>query len=382
MLGLHPGSKHEIAAVADIGSSSVAVAIVSLEHGKPAVVLACHRTPVTIAERSGDAIASAMATALDAAATAAVTSVGENKLPRVTTVYAFIHAPWTHSSVAHAVKTYDKDITVTESVIASVGEEALSASGRGMQNFFEASVVRVELNGYPTGNPVGKVAHRVSASALTSTCEQGLFRAVDDTLARHFPDATRISRSGARAIVAVSNALSGKLGDSVIVEMGGEASTVIVVRRGVLDAEELLSEGTHGILRRIGGKSIEEAMSTLHLIGQELCDTPACETMNAALARIEPDLVRVFGERFAKLAAGRRLPNRLVLLSHPDMQSWLARFFARIDFTQFSVTAQPFNVVTLKPSALGHLVIAEGKLEPDASLLVAVGCAQLERRGA
>lgn len=379
MLGLGANAKREIVAVADIGSSSVALAIVSLEHGKPAVILACHRTPVTIAERSGEGIASAMATGLDATTTAALSAAGESKIPRVSTVYAFIHAPWTHSSVAHAVKTYDTDIKVTESVIADIGKEALSASGRGVHDLFEASIVRVELNGYPTGAPVGKVAHRISASALTSTCEQSLYRAVDDTLARHFPDAARISRSGARAVVAVSNALSGKLGDSVILEIGGEASTVIVVRRGVLDDEELLSEGTHGIIRRIGGRSIEETMSTLHLIGQDICDSAACEAMNASLARIEPDLVRVFGERFAKLAAGRRLPNRLVLLAHPDMQSWLARFFARIDFTQFSVTSQPFNVVTLKPAALGHLVIAEGKLEPDSSLLVAVACAQIEQ---
>ncbi|MBM3272380.1 hypothetical protein FJY94_03860 [Candidatus Kaiserbacteria bacterium] len=380
MFGLHSGSKREIVAVADIGSSSAAVAIVALGSDQPAVVLSQHRTDVTMGERSAEALASTIASALEQSAqTARLNLPDEHVAEQISSVYACVHAPWTRSTIAHALQTYDEDIKVTPDVIAKIGNEALSASGREHADFFETSVVRVELNGYPTGSPVGKTAHRILASALSSTCDDALYRAASDALARQFPN-TRIRwRSAARAIVATSNALSGKQGDGIIIiTIGREAASIIVVRRGVLDQEELLSDGLHALLRRIGGDSVQEMLNVLHLIGQDMCDSAACESMRTALARVEPDLVRLFGERFAKLATHRRLPSRIILLAHPDVQQWLSKFFARIDFTQFSVTSQPFSVVPLQPSSMGHLVITEGKLTPDASLLVSVACAQIE----
>lgn len=377
MFGFRPHAKRETVAVVDIDSGSAAVAIVALESGQPATILSYHRQSVSIAERSDEAIADTIAGALETAAREAT----DPAAPRPSAVYVFFHAPWARSQVVHAVQAYDHDIKITEAIIADTGKEAIRASGRDPRSFFETSVVRVELNGYPTAHPIGKMAHRVSASALTSIADPALLRRIDDALARAFPDTTRIVRSGARAQVAVSNDLSGRLGDTVIIEIGQEATSLLVVRRGVLDAEGLLSEGTNGILRRIGG-SPEETLSTLHLIGKDLCDSATCESMNVSLARIEPDLVRLFGEAFAELVRARRLPNRLMLLTHPDMSHWLASFFARIDFSQFSVTSQPFDTVAIEPADIAHLVAADSKLEPDVSLLTAAACVHLEQRRA
>lgn len=380
MFGLHSGSKREIVVVADIGSSSAAVAIVALGSDQPAVVLSYHRTDVTMGERSAEALASTIASALEQSAQTARSDIkDEHVLGQISSVYACIHAPWTRSTIAHALKTYDEDVRVTPDIIAKIGNEALGVPGQEHTGLFEASVVRVELNGYPTGSPVGKTAHRILASALSSTCDDALYRAVSDALVRQFPNTRILWRSAARAIVATSNALSGKQSDGIIITIGREATSIIIVRRGVLEQEELLSDGLHALLRRIGGDSVQEMLNVLHLIGQDMCDSTACESMRTALARIEPDLVRLFGERFAKLASSRRLPSRIILLAHPDVQQWLSKFFARIDFTQFSVTSQPFSVLPLQPSSMGHLVIAEGKLAPDTSLLVSVACAQIER---
>lgn len=374
MFGLHAHAQHETVAVVDIDSGSAAVAIVTLEKGKPAHILSYHRQGVAIAERSNEAIAGAIARAVETAAGEAASS----GLPRPSVVYVFFHAPWARSTVVHAIQTSDTDIKITEAIIADTAKEAIRSSGRDQSSFFEASVVRVELNGYPTAFPIGKMAHRVSVSTLISVVDPTLARAVDDILARAFPDTTRIMRSGARALVAVSNALSGRLGDTVIIEVGQEATSLLVVRRGVLEAESLLSEGTNGILRRIGG-SPEETLSTLHLIGKDLCDSATCESMNVSLARIEPDMVRMFGEAFADMAQVRRLPNRLTLLAHPDMSQWLATFFGRIDFSQFSVTSQPFNSAAIQPADIAHMVAADGALGPDVSLLAAAACVHLEQ---
>ena len=76
------------------------------------------------------------------------------------------------------------------------------------------------------------------------------------------------------------------------------------------------------------------------------------------MAKVEPELVRVFGEGMAVCAAQARLPNKLILITQPDMAPWLAKFFSRIDFTQFTLTTQPFSVETIAPADLSAWVTA------------------------
>ena len=102
------------------------------------------------------------------------------------------------------------------------------------------------------------------------------------------------------------------------------------------------------------------------------CEDKACEDIKNGMARAEQELIRIFGEAMARLATSRRLPNKLVLAVESDMADWLSHFFSRIDFTQFTVTTQPFSVEVLSAENLKNLVTASdsGK-NVDSGLLVA-----------
>ncbi|MDZ4227053.1 MAG: hypothetical protein U1D26_01090, partial [Patescibacteria group bacterium] len=78
-----------------------------------------------------------------------------------------------------------------------------------------------------------------------------------------------------------------------------------------------------------------------------------------------------FGECMAKCAETRRLPDRMVLFAHPDMAQWLARFFARIDFTQFTRTTKPFEVKTLESADLARCVEPVAGISPDIGITIA-----------
>ena len=82
------------------------------------------------------------------------------------------------------------------------------------------------------------------------------------------------------------------------------------------------------------------------------------------------------------IAGGRRLPNDLVLAVQPDLAPWLSQFFSRIDFTQFTKTAQPFEIQLLTPEKLNRLVAFDTGVLPDAAFAVGGALVNIEEQAA
>ncbi len=86
----------------------------------------------------------------------------------------------------------------------------------------------------------------------------------------------------------------------------------------------------------------------------------------------------MFGETLGACAAARRLPTNLILCAHPDVAPWLSKFFSRIDFSQFTVTAQPFSVTVLDPALLAEIVRPEPGVVLDSGLAIGCGFVNIE----
>ena len=152
----------KLIAVADVGSGSAAVAILMLHGDEPAMVIASNRVALPYEERSSDATIKGIIASLSSAGqkTLAAYAASPHKNLKIGSVYAIIRAPWTRSKTERASNVTEKDLKITNATIGALAQQAIAADttlDRG--NLFESSVVRVELNGYPTGSPVGKSAH-------------------------------------------------------------------------------------------------------------------------------------------------------------------------------------------------------------------------------
>lgn len=241
-----------------------------------------------------------------------------------------------------------------------------------MSNLIESTVVRVELNGYPTGSPIGKMAHQLSVAALMSDCDTTIKKGLTETFANLFPGAALTLRSKSRALVSAMNMIPCLGKDYVILTVTTEASNVLVIRDGLTVQSVQISEGIHSIIKRISDKSVpEEALSLLRMIERNECNGEACEAITDLMARAEIDLARVYGDTFAKIASLARLPADLILITQSDLVPWLAAFFTRIDFTQFTLTTQPFSVHVLGRKELVSQVNADTAVVPDIELMIA-----------
>lgn len=375
-------SSQKIIAVADIGTGSAGVALVMLKNGEPARLIAGERIVLPFEDRTRDATVKGVIAGLGQAAekVLAAHAAGADRHLRVASVYAVVHAPWTASNTLHAESVFEKEMRITSAMIGEVAQQALSDDkGLNRETLMESAVARVELNGYQTGSPVGKSAHSLAVAVLATECDIEIQEGVEDALGRAFLGTKPVFRSGARAVLSILRALPKGANDYVILDMEDEASIVIVVRQGLACEQIVIPEGTRSILKRVTEKGMpEETLSLIRMLERDECASGACDSISAAMGKAEIDLSKIFGDSLTRIANPTRLPADLILLAHPDLRGWLSRFFARIDFTQCTVTAQPFSVHALAPEDLADLAVSETAAAADLELLVSSALVNIE----
>lgn len=372
-------------AVADIGGGSAGVAIVEPSANGPAKILASERAVLPYEDRSPDASATGVLAQLNEVAAKAFASYSSRKDKTSTSVgaaYAVIRAPWTQSKTLRASSEFKEETVVEPQMISALAQEALKGlEGADQANVFETTVVRVELNGYPTASPKGKPAHDIAVSLLASECDQKIRAGVSDALSRVFSCPPPTLRSGTRALLSVLRESAVLPKDCFVVNMTSLGTSLVVVRKGVVGDSTTVPEGTHSILKRVGGGKLpEETLTLMRLLALDQCENESCEAIKTSLAQAEPELVKVFGEALGKMSAARRIPNTLVLAAPQDIAPWFSLFLSRIDFAQFTVTTRPFAPRALSPQDLKELIVYVPGVKLDPGLSVASALVNIEER--
>ncbi len=372
------GTKEKVVAVADVGSGSVGFSVLELNPGGAPKIVAASRSILPLEDRTREQTIAGVARMLSEAGAAVLKSYNESKegkrLGPPREVYAIIRAPWTRASSGRATRQFKEETLITKNLITELAHEALENNkDLNKSNMLESSVIRVELNEYQTAVPIGKHAHRIDVVTFQSDCDPDVKKNITSALEAFLPGRTISLKSGARTYLAIVQEKMEHPHAYVIIDMVSEASNVMAVRDGIITHNAVIPEGVRTILRRITAqKGIpEEIISLMRMVVAGSCTGEECDRLNEALAKVEPELVRVFGEAVAEVMGKRRLPDTLVLFAHPDMLTWLAHVFSRIDFSQFTIPMHPFTVKILTPEKIKSMVKVDANVSADASLIVA-----------
>lgn len=366
MLGLSSLHKKEkIVFVVDIGSGHVGYCLVEVRNKKTPVILASARAVLPFEKRTPAQVKSGILSLLDEICKKAseeyVQIHARQSLPPVSASYAILQAPWSNSEIAYAETAFKKDEHITGEIIEGLARQALKTDEKlEHKNLFEAGVVRVSLNGYPTKKPVGKRARVVAVSTLISECEPELLSKIKENLQRSFPSAKPNAYSRVRVLLSALREIRPQSSDSMIIDVESEATNCVVMRDGLISEHFLVPEGTQTILKRISEGMPEETLSLMRMMSRGTCSTPACEKLNSSLALAEPEIVRIFGDALGHLVSKHRLPNELLLIADSALSDWLSHIFSRIDFSQFTVTTKEFAPSAVTAEALRASVASSG----------------------
>lgn len=374
-------SIQHISAVFDIESGSVGASVICMYKDAPAEVLVSMRSQLSYEERDASATALGILTLLSevGSKTLAEYALQKKYSEPIDSVYAIIRAPWTTSQMLTTTQVFDTDTVITEAMIANLAQKALPETPDSSKPVFETSVVRVELNGYPTSKPTGKTARSIALSLLVSDCDSRIHTGVSETLSKFFPSKTPIMRSGARAIISLLQEIRPNATDFVVADMASKGTQLVNVINGVAVSHETVEEGVYSILARISVNHLpDEALSTLRMMSRGQCTEDVSDAMNLAMSIAEPDMAKAFGEALSKLSSQARLPNKIFLFTQADIASWLEKFFMRIDFAQFTQTTQPFSVEAVTLDSLASQVTFDPNLSVDLGVMVGAALVHIE----
>ncbi len=384
MFGISSGHKRvKNVVVVDIGSTSAAVAIIALHGSEPATVIAAERLQLPLEERTQEAtmigVGGVLKTAGENVQKKFVAS-NQKKNVAIHGVSVIVHTPWCNSKTSRMNAVFEKDTVITGKIISDLAQKALKSQGVDTKNLLEANVIRVELNGYPSGKPIGKRAREVVVHVLSSDFASGMRSTLEEALQSIFPHSAPVFRSATRVAITVLNEEDNPIHDYLLVDVESEGTTFTAVHSGVPTGHEIAPLGVQTIVKKISGPGLpEDTLSQFRMLAKDQCSDPACEDIKASIARAEPEIVRIFGEAMSKSATPRRLPDALILMTHPDMFSWLSNLFSRIDFAQFTLTTQPFMLRKLHMQDLD--AVSQGKMGivEDSGLALGIQFACIEQ---
>ncbi|MFZ2887047.1 MAG: hypothetical protein WA021_04480 [Minisyncoccia bacterium] len=377
-----PHASGKAALVIDVDDVSVGVATAELSDG-PVSVLSSERK--TIANEVRDSAQSAAAILqLFEQTLDAVLKARDAKTPAFENVYVIVHAPWTHFRTAQEQESYPEPRAITKDMIPALAKKACATiTDLDTSNILEAGVMQVMLNGYPTGKPIGKHANLLAVTAFQSDINPEIKRGIIDAIGKLIPGRVPTIRSGMRALLTVLHEHIPDIHRYVTLDVRGTATACTVVRKEMITQHEETTEGSATIVRKIANGGVPEEMLTqLRLLATDSCSTDACKAVQDSLAKAEPELAKVYGEMFAKLAQRRRLPNKAMLAAPAELSPWLQNFFSRIDFAQFTATTQPLDVEILTPDHVHDAVMWKTGAPQDTGIAISAGCVNILEQSA
>ncbi|TSC63545.1 MAG: hypothetical protein Athens041674_34 [Parcubacteria group bacterium Athens0416_74] len=368
---------HSIAVI-DVAPGGATVAICSSTKDSAATVLSIASSSLSLESRTEQQAKSQIGEQVkEAAAQAIKLYMSAGHSAPVSEAYIVVHAPWAHTALISSEEHFESETLVQGALISAHAKKALSDGAlQDAGEVLEASVIRVDLNGYATPAPEGKRAHWIRITSIVSSCDPAVKATTKAAVEQNFPVARITWRSGIRALMTLAR--ESHLDTSfLVIDMGVEDTHIVSFRDGEMN-QLIVPEGTRTILSRIAaGRPADEVVGYLRMLSRDACSTDACDALRQAVATTEPELVRVFGEAIGKIASKNRVPNGVLLLTHPDLESWFAGFLARIDFAQFTETSLPLSVHTAQSLDISNWVA--GAKTSDAST-VAIALVNIESR--
>jgi hypothetical protein len=375
--------------VADVDSGTAAAAVALLSDHGPARILVCARLDAPIEARSADHSLTTTFSTLESVAKQVVESYTASEEHKkhgpVESVHCLVGPSLSRSRTAKETQKFEEERTISDALIQELARKALQApSELDANNILETNVTRVQLNGFPTGQPNGKRAVLLDVTALQSDITAGAREGIEHALSVHAPGRAVDIRSETRATMTLLHERVSDTPPYLLIIMGSEATQCITMRRDELVSHATAPTGSATILAGLAGEkgSPEETLSLLRMVANDACSDEACENMRANLAKTETGLVKTFGEVFAQLSAVRRVPNECILVTRSELAPWISGFFERLDFSQFSVTTQPLSVFSFTPEHLQEFVRRDVGAREDTGTGIAAAFVNITRQHA
>ncbi len=363
------GKKVTNVALVDIHSSSIGAAYVTYPVEGPPTMVYSVRVPLEThaTEPLMEALTRTLALALSQLITEGAPVLRTHSgSGHVDSVMAAVAAPWQTSQVVSRVVEHDKPFLFTKLVLDAAIKKEPVVAAEGMTRVNDLLIATL-LNGYEIGNPFGKRAKRAELILLSSSISTDVMelttRAIRKALHQH---TVSIQAFLPEAYVAMRD-LYPQQRDFLMLDVGGEATDILVAKHGLLVSLLGVGHGVNEISRatRAGGVSSPTVPveASVNLIN---------ENRNTSFASKVEEAERAWlGEMQAALADVAKqepLPRTIFLLADESVREFLHRLLDVPQLRTLWLTEEALAILPIASEQFIPFFAAENADGLDASL--------------
>jgi len=247
------------------------------------------------------------------------------------TIICTFAPPWFLSSVGYETEGKEKPFTVTHGLLDTLRSRMVSTflessecqSWRevmGTPELIEQSETEVCLNGYRVSLYNERSTPKLSVRSYLAVVSESVRGQVQDIINRVLPNHTCIIRTSSRAIAAhlLTDEYTGTR-RSVLVESGGQVTSMTLLDNGVLTRTAAIPFGTYHLLHAAAPKaaSTAEARSALNLLVDQNTAGDGHLTIPTALVKPLTEWREALIQSLTVMMLGITPPRTVVLLAEP-----------------------------------------------------------------
>ena len=381
-----------ISAVFEIGSGSVAGALIKLSSTNNPEVIYSYRESIPFQENlEHDRLVADMVLTVEHVAK----NLGTEGLVhlnftgyrrhRIHDIFYSFASPWVLSQTTVLDIKKETETLITKELLDGIvaqeqhSFEKLVKEGDSSSVFdndatmIEKKMIQVRLNGYPTNNPNKKTAHQIETAFCMSFVPADILQKVNSAVEKTFNFRKVIPHSFTLLAYSALRDIFHTEKDFIFIDVHGELTDVLIVKNGLLVHTFSFPFGTHTLIRKASRllnlmPDIAESYLRMHALGKD--DEATQLKMRPILEMIQKEWAVAFASAYGTLPEKIALPHTFFVITDTDLEMLFANVLKTSTLLGVQMTASSPNIITLDDTSLTTYCHVGKKLIPDAPLLL------------
>ncbi len=381
-MGIFSGSqeKDKLAAVFDIGSSSVGGALFWMQKsGVPKIVFSV-REPIILEEKfKVDRFLSLAVKSLEIV----LDKVSKAGLGAPAEVFCVLSSPYHTSQIRIIRFKKNTPFTFTSSLADDLIQKESSlfekehlveyADAGGKVRVIELKNIKTMLNGYATSKPLNQKAKELEMTIFISISPEQILEKIEEVMHQHFNFRNIKFFSILLASFTVVRDLFIDQKNFLLIDIGGEMTDISMIKKNVLQESVSFPTGQNFIIRGIAaalGCTIDEAKSFIFIQKDRHASAPTSKKLEPIINKLKTEWLLKFQESLATLSNDISIPSVVFVTVDPDLAGFFSRIIEAEQFSQYILTEAKFKVVFLGTEALHGIAVFEENIIRDPFLVI------------
>lgn len=376
-MGIFSRKKEEdnLALIYDIGSSSVAAALLETnKDGIPKIIFSL-REPIVFEEKiNAERFLFLTLKSLETLnSKLAIKGIG-----KPSKICCTLSSPW-YASQTRTIKFEKNTPFVFTSKLADdlIKKEISIFEEENINRFsdspdkarmIEFKNMKVMLNGYPTPDPFNKKAKKVEMVIFVSMSGDTLLKKIENSIFRHFHNNDIKFISFSFASFTVARDMFIHKDNFILVDIAGEVTDISMIKKDILSDSISYPLGRNFIIREVANSlncSLSEARSYLSLFKDGHATEAVERKLNPIITKLKNEWTTGFQQSLISISNDISIPSTIFITVDKELTNFFSEMIKNEQFNQYSLTESEFNIVFLDTPTLHGAVSFKDGIERD-----------------